>query len=76
MGLLSLPTICNELIEHGLSSNTPIAAIEYGTTPNQRVVASTLDKICGEVSKLELKSPTTLIIGEVVRLRRQLSWYG
>ena len=76
MGLLSLPTICNELIGHGLSSNTPIAAIEYGTTPNQRVVASTLDKICGEVSKLELKSPTTLIIGEVVRLRRQLSWYG
>ena len=76
MGLLSLPTICEELIKNGLSPNTPIAAIEYGTTPDQRVVASTLDKISDEVLELELKSPTTLIIGEVVRLRRQLSWYG
>ena len=76
MGLLSLPTICEELIKHGMSSGMPIAAIEHGTTNNQRVVTSTLDKICLEVLALELKSPTTLIIGEVVKLRAQLNWFG
>ena len=76
MGLLSLQTICDELITHGSSPDTPIAAIEQGTMPNQRVVTSTLEKITPIVTRLELKSPTMLIIGDVVTLRNQLSWYG
>ena len=76
MGLLSLPKICEELMKHGMPSSMPIAAIEHGTTYNQRVVTSTLDKISLEVLELELKSPTTFIIGEVVKLRGQLNWYG
>ena len=76
MGLLSLPTIADELMKHGMPSTMPIAAIEHGTTHNQRVVTSTLDKISLEVSELELKSPTTFIVGEVVKLREQLNWYG
>ena len=76
MGLLSLPKICEELMKHGMPSSMPIAAIEHGTTYNQRVVSSTLDKISLEVLELELKSPTTFIVGEVVKLRGQLNWYG
>ena len=76
MGLLSLQTICDELISHGSSPDTPIAAIEQGTMPNQRVVTSTLEKITPIVTRLDLKSPTMLIIGDVVTLRKQLSWYG
>ena len=76
MGLLSLQTICDELISHGSSPDTPIAAIEQGTMPNQRVVTSTLEKITPIVTRLDLKSPTMLIIGDVVTLRNQLSWYG
>ena len=76
MGLLSLQTICDELISHGSSPDTPIAAIEQGTMPNQRVVTSTLKKITPIVTRLDLKSPTMLIIGDVVTLRKQLSWYG
>ena len=76
MGLLSLQTICDELINHGSAPDTPIAAIEQGTMPNQRVVTSTLEKITPIVTRLELKSPTMLIIGDVVTLRNQLSWYG
>ena len=51
------------------------AAIEHGTT-YQRVVTSTLDKITLEVLELKLQSPTTFIVGEVVKLRGQLNWYG
>ena len=76
MGLLSLQTICDELISHGSSPDTPIAAIEQGTMPNQRVVTSTLEKITPIVTRLDLKSPTMLIIGDVVTLRKQLNWYG
>ena len=76
MGLLSLQTICDELINHGSSPDTPIAAIEQGTMQNQRVVTSTLEKITPIVTELDLKSPTMLIIGDVVTLRNQLSWYG
>ena len=63
-------------MKHGMPSSMPIAAIEHGTTYNQRVVSSTLDKISLEVLELELKSPTTFIVGEVVKLRGQLNWYG
>ena len=45
MGLLSINTICEKLIKHGMDSSTPIAAIEHGTTRNQRVIVSKLREI-------------------------------
>ena len=75
MGLVGLPTICSELIQHGLAPETPIALIQQGTTRHQRVLTSTLKAMPEEVKKQEVKAPTLIIVGSVVTLHDQLSWF-
>ena len=75
MGLAELPTIAAALVTAGRPAGTPVAAISQGTTPRQRTVVSTLDRIAGAVEAAGLTSPTALVVGEVVRLRAQLGWF-
>lgn len=39
MGLSTLPSLASTLMHHGLPPDTPAAAIERGTTPQQRTVS-------------------------------------
>lgn len=39
MGLSTLPSLASKLMYHGLPGDTPAAAIERGTTPQQRIVS-------------------------------------
>jgi len=74
MGLQGLPTICEQLIAHGLSADTAIALIERGTTPTQKNHIATLGSIVETVSNEEVHAPTLIIIGSVVALHDQLQW--
>lgn len=40
MGLATLPSLATKLMSHGLPEDTPAAAIERGTTPQQRIVST------------------------------------
>ncbi len=75
MGLAVLPTLCAQLIAHGLPADLPAAVIEQGTLATQRVVAATLADLAPAVAAAGLKSPCLTIVGEVVRLREQLAWF-
>ena len=75
MGLHGVPTICRELISHGLPATTPVALVQQGTTPNQRVFTSTLEALPELVTKEEIKPPTLIIVGTVVNLHDQLKWF-
>lgn len=75
MGLVGLPEICRQLIAFGRSPETPIALIQQGTTANQLVLIGTLESMPGIVAATEITPPTLLIVGEVVKLRRQLKWF-
>jgi len=75
MGLLGLPVLCKELIVHGLSSSTPAAIVQQGTTPNQRVVTGTLETLPALALEANLKPPTLIIVGSVVSLHSKLSWF-
>jgi len=75
MGLLGLELICGKLREYGRSDDTPIALVQQGTTINQRVLTGTLATLPGLVSQEKIVPPTLLIVGEVVSLRQQLSWF-
>ena len=75
MGLVGLPVICTQLIEHGLSSDHPIALVAQGTTSKQKVITGTLKNMPAETKKADIKPPTLIIIGEVVGLRDKLAWF-
>ena len=76
MGLIELEAICRGLIEAGRAATTPVALIEKGTTQDQRVIVSDLAGIGARVVEEAVSAPTLLIIGEVVKLHRQLEWFS
>ena len=75
MGVKHLPDIVGRLTEHGRSPQTPVAVIQWGTTPEQRTVTGTLADIAAVVEKAGLRPPAITIVGEVVRLRETISWF-
>lgn len=74
MGLVGLQAICEQLVAHGRDPQTPVALVEKGTTPQQRVVIATLATISERVAMEKVSAPTLTIIGDVVTLHEQLKW--
>lgn len=68
MGLATLPALAHKLISDGLPPVTPAAAIERGTTSQQRVVFDELQNLADAVINAHLVSPTLIMIGNVVAL--------
>ena len=75
MGLNGLETICERLMAHGQSADTPAALIEKGTSQRQRVFTGTLATLPEIVRKGEARAPTLIIVGHVVSLRERLNWF-
>jgi len=75
MGLHGVGVVSAQLIAHGLAADTPVALIQQGTTQNQRVVVTTLDKLEATVRDEALKPPTIIIVGKVVELHKTLQWF-
>jgi uroporphyrin-III C-methyltransferase/precorrin-2 dehydrogenase/sirohydrochlorin ferrochelatase len=73
MGVERLPEVVRQLGSNGRAPYTPIALIENGTLPNERVVVGTLADIVGEAEREQVRSPAVIVIGEVVRLRSALA---
>lgn len=75
MGLKGLPMLCEQLIRHGLTADTPAAIIQHGTLPTQRVITGDLATLPALAAEARLKAPTLIIVGNVVKLREKLGWY-
>ena len=75
MGLDRLPLLTEALISFGRPASTPAACIERGTTPQQRVVVSTLEQLAEDVAAAGLEAPAATVIGDVVALRDTLRWF-
>jgi len=73
MGLHNIQLIVNKLLEVGKASNYPCAIITEGTTHKQSVIVGELHNIVEKSKKA--KSPSIIIVGEVVNLRAQLKWF-
>ena len=74
MGLHGAPTLCKELVAHGLPASTPVALVEQGTTPQQRVYTATLETLLDVIANEDIKPPTLIIVGDVVTLHDKLKW--
>ena len=75
MGLVGLPTLCRELVAHGMPETMPAAIVQHGTTSSQRTVTGTLSNLAQLAVQAQLTPPTLIIVGEVVRLQARLAWY-
>ncbi|WNO07543.1 siroheme synthase CysG [Teredinibacter sp. KSP-S5-2] len=75
MGLAGLRQICEQMIQHGKSAETPAALVEKGTLEDQKVHISNLAELPDLVEQHDVHAPTLLIIGEVVQLHKKLNWY-
>ena len=75
MGLHSIEILSRELVAHGLPEDTPAALVQQGTTRNQRVFVETLATLPTLVEREEIKAPTLIIVGKVVKLREKLRWF-
>ena len=77
MGLMGLPVICKQLqSSSGRSADTPVALVERGTLMEQRVLLGTLGTMVDVVAREQPTAPTLIIVGDVVRLHNDLSWFG
>ena len=75
MGTHGLELLCTELIKRGMFADMPAAIVQQGTTQQQRVFIGTL-KTLPELPRLhEIKPPSMIIIGEVVKLHEKLAWF-
>ncbi|KAF0205641.1 MAG: uroporphyrin-III C-methyltransferase / precorrin-2 dehydrogenase / sirohydrochlorin [Gallionellaceae bacterium] len=75
MGLHGLDTLCGELIKHGMPDSTPIAIVQHGTQPTQRVITGTLATLPAIAEREKPQAPTLIIVGGVVTLREKLAWF-
>lgn len=74
MGLSQAEAISQQLIKHGMDINMPVAIIEAGTTIKQKVLTGLLKDLTQLA--LQVHSPSLIIVGTVVALRKQLNWFS
>ncbi len=75
MGIVGLEVLCRELIARGMSETMPAALIQQGTTHKQKVYISDLASLPDIPRQHDIQPPTMIIIGEVVKLHENLSWF-
>ncbi|MBU3913928.1 siroheme synthase CysG [bacterium] len=73
MGVANIENVSRNLIEHGMSPDMPAAIVQKGTTKNQKVYTGTVEKLPKIVNENNVKPPSLIIIGEVVKLHQKFS---
>jgi uroporphyrinogen III methyltransferase / synthase len=69
MGVARIRRIAEELMAGGRSPDTPVAAVRWGTRPEQATIRATLATIADQ----PLESPSVIVVGEVAG--EHLGWF-
>ncbi|WP_019508705.1 uroporphyrinogen-III C-methyltransferase [Pleurocapsa sp. PCC 7319] len=72
MGVHNLPHIIPQLLAGGMTADTPIALIRWGTRPDQTELVGTLETIIEQILTTEFQAPAIAVIGQVVDFRSLL----
>jgi uroporphyrinogen III methyltransferase/synthase len=75
MGVKTLANITRALIEGGMPSEMPAAAIQWGTHPKQRTVVATLETIASKAVEQNIAAPSIIVFGWSVVLREEMNWF-
>jgi uroporphyrinogen III methyltransferase / synthase len=69
MGVARIGKIAERLMAAGRAADTPVAAVRWGTRPEQQTVRATL----GTIADQPLQSPSVIVVGEVAAV--DLRWF-
>jgi uroporphyrin-III C-methyltransferase len=72
MGIHNLAYIIQQITAAGLSQQTPIALIRWGTRPEQEELIGDLGTILDKMEKARFSAPAIVVIGAVVNLHEHL----
>lgn len=75
MGVRRMGEIARGLLHHGRDPLTPVAIVQHGARSEQRVHVLPLSDLA-TLESATIQSPACIIVGEVVRLRESLAWFG
>jgi len=73
MAVPTLPAIADALLSAGRDPASPVACVQQGGTPAQRLLVSRLDAVAKEAAEFALAAPAVIVIGEVVSMIEQLA---
>jgi len=72
MGVSQLEQICQKLIGHNKSADTPAAAVMWASRQDQKVVISTLADLAQQAKEQDIHAPALIVVGDVVNLSEYL----
>ena len=72
MGVRTIRAWTDQLRAEGYPADVPVAFVVAGTTPEQRVVVSSLAEACEDAAAHGVESPCVVVVGETVRLAEVL----
>ncbi|MEY2598753.1 MAG: uroporphyrinogen-III C-methyltransferase [Verrucomicrobiota bacterium] len=75
MGVERLGPITARLQEKGMSGQTPVALVRWGTTGRQESLVGTVSDIARKVEEQGFKAPAVAVFGGVVSLKDKLGWF-
>jgi uroporphyrin-III C-methyltransferase len=76
MALKHIATIADRLRQAGRPPDEPVAIVSRATTPQQRVLETTLARAGADAEASGIEPPAMVAIGQAVTLRAGLDWLG
>jgi uroporphyrin-III C-methyltransferase len=74
MAMKHIGVIAEKFMSAVRPKDDPVAVINKATTPDQRVLETTLANCDQDIETSGIKPPSLIVVGEVVRLRKDLDW--
>ena len=75
MGVERIEAIAQQMMDHGVRPDMPVALVRWGTTGRQETVTGTLRDISQRVAEQGFAPPAVAVFGEVVSLGKELRWH-
>ncbi|MEO8439479.1 MAG: uroporphyrinogen-III C-methyltransferase [Spartobacteria bacterium] len=76
MGVERIEAIAQQMMEHGVRPDLPVALVRWGTTGRQQVIRGILREIARQVAETDFAPPAVAVFGEVVSLGKELHWHA
>ena len=75
MAMGHLSEVAQRLIAAGRGGDEPAAIVAKATTPQQRVIETTLARAAADAEAAKIAAPAMLVVGPAVTLRDRIRWF-